>query len=72
LKHSELPTWKRCKDILERHEKHPGGAPELSPLEKFIYDNEPIAEEKSWRVDLLAMLNEVLGTTNEQDTQREA
>ena len=60
MKYSELPTWDQCKEILEAHERHPEGAPELTPLEKFIYDGEPIGETESWRADLLAALNEVL------------
>ena len=52
----DLPSWCECSiqhDALERNDRSIfERTTELSPLEKFIYDNEPVKNSGQWRKDL--------------------
>jgi hypothetical protein len=46
---TELPTWEDCIDAVKEHR--------ASPLQRFICEYEPTANDEEWRRDLLELLN---------------
>lgn len=51
-----LPRWK---DVLEKARMRI----DLTPLEAFVYENEPVGEEREWRALLTLAFEEVLNAS---------